>query len=166
MTSVRQLTRTIPGPAHRPLQPVYLGEFARYGNVRKQVSAAVMRRMIMDDAATWTPSTVPDLLEPYFEPIPERAKGYRVKPYHAFDIDHIIPKCYGGVDHPRNYCVMASSLNRSFRSLMDEKVALLGRHNMLAVRRFIANVGEQAAAHMDAFISAAVEKDMIPEKHY
>ena len=38
-----------------------------------------------------------------------------------FDVDHVVPKRWAGIDHPRNYVVMHQSMNRSFG---DEKPEL------------------------------------------
>ncbi len=36
-------------------------------------------------------------------------EGVQLKGY---DIDHIVPRCLGGLDHPFNYCIVPVSLNR------------------------------------------------------
>lgn len=42
-------------------------------------------------------------------------------------IDHIIPKSVGGLDHPRNYCIVPIDLNRAWaNNWTDEKRAVLG----------------------------------------
>lgn len=44
------------------------------------------------------------------------------------DIDHIVPHALGGADHPANYQVISSSLNRSLGATWDsEKCDLAGR---------------------------------------
>ena len=39
------------------------------------------------------------------------------------DIDHVFPRSWGGVDHPWNYEVMSSSLNRSLGNDLVRKFA-------------------------------------------
>lgn len=44
------------------------------------------------------------------------------------DIDHIVPRAHGGVDHPANYQVIDSSLNRSLGKTWDiQKCLMPGR---------------------------------------
>ena len=44
------------------------------------------------------------------------------------DIDHIVPRGHGGVDHPANYQVLDSSLNRSLGKTWDiQKCLMPGR---------------------------------------
>ena len=149
-------------PSH--LQPEYLGIVepgADYGNIERMVSPEQMRKMIMADAAKWTQHTLPGAFEGFFEPIPGRTKGYRVKPYCVLHIDHVIPACFGGYDHPRNYCLMSGALNSSFQTLVDEKMALLGRDKMSLVRRFMTAVAARVRPHVDEAIRFVVRNDKI-----
>jgi hypothetical protein len=46
-----------------------------------------------------------------------------------FNIDHIIPNFWGGLDHPRNYFIMCGCLNKSLGALISkEKIAHIGTH--------------------------------------
>eukprot|EP00964_Phaeocystis_antarctica_P153298 scaffold121499_cov63-Phaeocystis_antarctica.AAC.1 len=57
------------------------------------------------------------------------------------DIDHVVPKRWGGVDHPRNYVAMHCSMNRSFGSaLPEEKWAYLGKSVTRGVAVFVKGI--------------------------
>ena len=70
--------------------------------------------------------------------------GFVVKPGFDFDVDHAIPKAMGGLDHPMNYFVMPQALNKSFGSLIDEKLGLVGR----SVARRVAAFAKKMAEHL------------------
>jgi hypothetical protein len=46
----------------------------------------------------------------------------------GYDIDHIVPRCLGGLDHPYNYCIVPTGLNRRWGpDWTPAKRAALGR---------------------------------------
>jgi hypothetical protein len=48
-------------------------------------------------------------------------------PLDGKQIDHIIPKSVGGLDHPRNYCIVPDELNRAWaNNWTADKRAILG----------------------------------------
>jgi HNH endonuclease len=114
-------------------QPVYLGGLYFPGG---EISSSKMRLMLIADAATWTTSKFNfSPLKAFFQPR-MRGGGYELKTENI-DIDHVIPKSMGGLDHPRNYVVMSRSLNRSFGADVDEKFFTLGRTTTVAAKAFV-----------------------------
>mmetsp|Transcript_7935 Transcript_7935/g.20338 ORF Transcript_7935/g.20338 Transcript_7935/m.20338 type:complete len:147 (-) Transcript_7935:137-577(-) len=82
-------------------------------------------------------------LKDYFEPRP--GGGYKPKTIaiegergrvKMYDIDHVVPSCWGGLDHPRNYVIMHRSMNRSLRECMPEdKMAYLKKRDKGILRK-------------------------------
>lgn len=90
-------------------------------------------------------------LKEFFEPRTGGAQGYQPKmiatgPSEAgrlpmFDVDHVVPEKWGGINHPRNYVVMHRSMNRSFQGKLPEtKWAYLGMSGLRTVARFFQEV--------------------------
>ena len=53
-----------------------------------------------------------------------------------FDVDHILPQKWGGLDHPRNYVVMHRSMNRSFKECLPEaKFSYIERRSDTVLRK-------------------------------
>lgn len=133
------------------LQPVYLGAFNGYGNTQDFVTTAQMMKRLQADARTWTKGHyeqfVPAKLRAYFEPLPGgKTTGYGLRLGVEADVDHILPAAWGGLDHPRNYVLMPSSLNRSLKDLVDPKVGFLSNTELRAVQRFAQFMREQTLA--------------------
>ena len=96
-------------------------------------------------------------LKDFFEARPsDQGQGYQPKHVKTgmaggglskmLDIDHVVPKRWGGVDHPRNYVAMHCSMNRSFGSaLPEEKWAYLGNSVMRGVAHFVQGIRDSQA---------------------
>lgn len=82
-------------------------------------------------------------LAAYFDPASDGNDGYVPKMYTVngrpapvFQIDHILPRYWGGPDHPRNYVVLHASINGSFAEKLPEyKMAFIEAHSPSALRR-------------------------------
>merc|ERR1711998_428229 len=67
-------------------------------------------------------------LKDFFEPRTDGKQGYQPKKVPndsgklatMFDVDHVVPSRWGGIDHPRNMVVMHRTMNRSFRDSLPE----------------------------------------------
>ena len=138
---------------HIDVRPVYLGFCSDYRNMREYpVTSGSLSKQIeyqfkfMRRAAY----AVHDLKD-FFEPNPKGA-GYvprkvRVNGQRGFekmyDIDHIVPKRWGGLDHPRNFVVMHRSMNRSFRdALPEDKMAYINKRDRGILRKVAQFVNE------------------------
>lgn len=127
---------------------IYLGDVY---HTSRTVSSAKMRDFIKRDALTWTPAQfAKHKLRAFFELY--ELGGYEVKRGHEFDVDHIIPKACGGIDHPRNYAIMARRLNSRFQEKMDEKLAIIKAPVRRQVLDFAQNAQKAAGAAVNAWI--------------
>lgn len=73
----------------------------------------------------------------------------------AYDIDHLIPRRVGGINHWENYGVMPSSMNRSFSwEVSKEKEVYLGKDLMKRVTTFfqteVATAATKALQHKES----------------
>ena len=141
-------------PQIRQLKPVYLGDIAQLRNIRRSMKTAEIRTALRRE---W-PQEMVDA--GYFG----ATKGQEL---HTFDIDHIgeisldaapcfrgaynapspwffaVPHRWGGIDHPRNFVVLHSSLNRSFGDIFSrEKHEYLSQVILKKVAEFYAWVGK------------------------
>ena len=99
-------------------KPVYLGHWSAYANRRDYpISAGKMNTIIQKDFSEMNASDYrAHALRDYFEPRDAGKPGYQPKmvstgPTDAgrapmFDVDHVVPSRWGGLDHPRNMVVM------------------------------------------------------------
>jgi len=110
-------------------------------------------------------------LRDFFTPNPKGTGGYVPKKVSVkgekgkvkmYDIDHVVPKCWGGLDHPRNYVVMHRSLNRSFRELMpQDKMQYIQRNNKTILRKVAQFVKEvNSSGQVEAAIKNYIENDL------
>ena len=133
------------GRDHLDVQPVYLG-FTEYKNLRGLVSSVKVRDLILERFRGMTAADYQHHpLREFFLPNNTQGEGYvpkmvRVKAgqtHIMFDVDHVVPKRWGGVDHPRNYVVVHQSMNRSFGEEQPEvKMAYYGRSVLRKVAEF------------------------------
>lgn len=127
---------------------VYLGDVY---HTSRTVTSARMRDFILRDARKWTPAQHgKHKLKAFFEPL--ETGGYQPKRGHSFEVDHIIPQACGGIDHPRNYAVMASRLNARFQEKMDEKLAIVTAPVRRQVLDFAQGAKKAAGAAVNAWI--------------
>ena len=143
------------GRDHLGVQPVYLG-FTEYKNLRGLVSSIKVRDLILERFRGMTAADYHHhpLREFFLPNITQGGEGYvpkmvRVKAgqtHIMFDVDHVVPKRWGGVDHPRNYVVVHQSMNRSFGEEQPEvKMAYYGRSVLRKVAEFTRSmVGNKA----------------------
>ena len=131
------------GRDHLEVKPVYLG-FTEYKNLRGPVPSAVMRDLIVAcfRGMTFTQGQHHPLRD-FFQWCPKNL-AYIPKMVHIkagqtqimFDVDHVVPKRWAGIDHPRNYVVMHQSMNRSFGDEKPElKMAYCGVQSQCVLRK-------------------------------
>jgi hypothetical protein len=134
--------------------PVYLGEY--YHAVRSITSTQMLKHI--RQAREWTKSTYSTHpCRRYFEPRPF-GQGYQARAGFELSVDHINPDKLGGLDHPRNYLLMAKRLNSSFNCRdLPEKFNLLNRHQQVLVRAF-AQRAKKAAARVTEQWLAQLER--------
>lgn len=135
------------------LAPAYLGFIndpmnpARdYANYPKSITCGAMAKRLISDARTWTKrefETQFHVLRDWFCPIDPINPDGGYKPKYGFDIDHILPKAWTGHNHPRNYMLLSSSLNRSFQDKLEEKCALLPQRLVRQIQGFAQGVVEE-----------------------
>ena len=128
---------------HLYVKPVYLG-FTDYKNLKGLVSTAAIKDRIV------TLFKEMSMAQYQHHPLCEFFErggngGYVPKMVHVkagqtqimFDVDHVVPKRWGGIDHPRNYVVVHQSMNRSFGDDQAElKMAYYGRSVLRKVAEF------------------------------
>ncbi|EOD34597.1 hypothetical protein EMIHUDRAFT_122763 [Emiliania huxleyi CCMP1516] len=101
-----------------------------YANLKKTISTGKMLKQIDEEFLEMTPQEFEfHALKAFYEPRPGRG-GYQFKTIptgpagngksRMFDVDHVVPRKWGGIDHPRNMVVMHSSMNRAFGADMPE----------------------------------------------
>ena len=101
--------------------PVYLGQIRGYANMRKPVTAGKMHKMIQEHFKDMSKNDYEyHLLRDFFEPRKDKQPGYQAKQVKTgiigqctetmFDVDHVVPSRWGGIDHPRNMVVMHRSM--------------------------------------------------------
>ena len=131
------------GKTHIDVKPIYLG-FTEWKNFRGPISSAQMKHLVVArfqllSAAEYGHHP----LKEFFEPSPS-GSGYMPKmvtvragqTHIMFDVDHVVPKRWGGIDHPRNYVLMHQSMNRSFGDNQPEvKMAYYGSQNRTVLRK-------------------------------
>jgi hypothetical protein len=63
---------------------------------------------------------------------------------HDFEVDHVCPKAWGGIDHPRNYALILRDANRHFRDSLgsNERFEYIGSSIMRQVQEFMRWVRE------------------------
>ncbi|KAJ3083601.1 hypothetical protein HK102_000989 [Quaeritorhiza haematococci] len=112
--------------AHINVKPVYLGFVAPYKNHRGLIETADLTRKIDNDFKIMTKRNYKfSPLKDFYEPSPD-GQGYVRKEIEVktgkkekmFDIDHIIPESFGGINHPRNYVAVHRSMNRSWKDAL------------------------------------------------
>lgn len=123
------------------LKPVYLGDIPAYSSMPKTISSSKMRAQIEEDAKSWTAQEYEHSpLKPFFEARNPQYGGYILRVRFDVAVDHLVPVCHGGIDHPRNYAFMSHSLNSSFGCRVDEKFCDVSP----AVRRKVHDFARQA----------------------
>jgi len=145
------------------LEPVWLGFIEEYANMRRLISSGEMHKRIVQDARSWSEHDYEfHVLRDFFEPVfvNGKAVGYKVKSGYEFDVDHALPKAWGGWDHPRNYLVMARSLNKSLQDNIDEKFALVGPQITRQIQYFAQKMRQFTEAHAEAALR------LLPDLHY
>ena len=101
--------------------PVYLARVRKYANMREQVTAGKMHKMIQEDFRNMSETNYEfHSLRDFFEPRKDEKPGYQAKMIDTgilrqgkesmFDVDHVVPSRWGGIDHPRNMVVMHRSM--------------------------------------------------------
>jgi hypothetical protein len=118
--------------AHIEVKPEYLGDVPHYKNMRHPITSSKMSKMIEDEFRTMTAATFEfHPLKHFFEPrqgggyVPKRENGQKM-----FDIDHVLPVRWGGPNHPRNFVMMHSAMNRAFGADLPEyEMAYIGMTN-------------------------------------
>ena len=141
------------GRDHLGVQPVYLG-FTEYKNLRGVVSSIKVRDLILERFRGMTAADYQHHpLRNFFLPnaqaegfVPKMVRVKAGQTHIMFDVDHVVPKRWGGVDHPRNYVVVHQSMNRSFGEEQPEvKMAYYGRSVLRKVAEFTRSmVGNKA----------------------
>ena len=102
------------------VSPQYLGTIPQYANMRKLVSAGKVHQQIHHDFMYMSEADYKyHALKDFFEPRKEQP-GYQAKLIDTgilgqgketmFDVDHVVPSRWGGIDHPRNMVVMHRSM--------------------------------------------------------
>jgi hypothetical protein len=103
-------------------KPVYLGHWPAYANLREYpISAGKMNKIIQKDFKEMKASDYrAHALRDYFELREAGKPGYQPKTVPTgltgalrapmFDVDHVVPSRWGGLDHPRNMVVMHSTM--------------------------------------------------------
>ncbi|EOD04813.1 hypothetical protein EMIHUDRAFT_453752 [Emiliania huxleyi CCMP1516] len=99
---------------HIEVAPVYLGDIHRpeYANLKQTITTGKMQRMIEKEFYTMLERTFKHHpLKEYFEPRSDGKQGYQPKTVSQglagnrketmFDIDHVVPDNWGGINHPR-----------------------------------------------------------------
>lgn len=99
------------------VKSVYLGDIRPLRNKQEQIPSTEMSKMIRHAFSLMDEETYQRHdLRHYFE-VDLRGGGYMPKMVDGrimMQIDHIFPKSWGGVDHPRNYAAMHAKINASF----------------------------------------------------
>lgn len=124
------------GREHIDTKPVYLGFVRELKNKREypMTSASVSREIDNLFENQMTKSTFDGhLLREYFEPskdgngyVPKKVRSKSGALEKMYDVDHVVPSRWGGIDHPRNFVVMHRSMNRALGDAMPEdKMAYL-----------------------------------------
>lgn len=111
------------------LGAVYLGDI--YHADRALSSATMTLAFIKEDARTWTEAQYRShRLRCFFEPAVGGGKGYAVKKGYNLAVDRIISADFGGINHPRNFALMASRLDDYFDAdeTKTEKLTLFHAH--------------------------------------
>ena len=136
---------------HIEVAPVYLGDIHRpeYANLKQTITTGKMQRMIEKEFYTMLERTFKHHpLKEYFEPRSDGKQGYQPKTVslglagnrkeRMFDIDHVVPDNWGGINHPRNMVVMHRSMNRSFQDALPETKWYYLSHRKSGVLRHVA----------------------------
>ena len=157
------------GHQHLDVAPVYLGHVAQLRNVRRLMTTAQTKRAIVAAFRNMSPAAYRfHNLQDFFVPNPHgndyvpKTVNFRRGPEIMFDVDHVVPKRWGGVDHPRNYAVMHRSLNYAFVDRLPEcKMAYLEAHSQNALRRvyeFVTTI--QRSSLMNQALAVHVRDEM------
>lgn len=98
-----------------------------YTNMEDWISTAEVGKRIKEQAATWAKGSNDYKFSPFRQFFEwNEAKGhYEGIDGANFHVDHILPKAWGGLDHPRNYCIMWDRLNLHFGPYVWEKLGYL-----------------------------------------
>lgn len=143
---------------------VYLGEVSHpsrpelnYRSMTRTISSSRMNELIRTHAKTWTNADFQHMhqFHRFFEPIPSRS-GFQLRAGFKLDVDHILPAAWGGVDHPRNYVFIASSINRSFGDDVDAKMGLLGVHVKRKAQEFARSARAAGSAGVERWIQGGM----------
>ena len=135
---------------HLEVLPAYLGAIADYKNLRDYplrtggsnnngIRSSDMSKMICKDFENMPFSVYKwHGLKHFFEPHPTGKQGYVPKKVDGkimFDVDHVVPQKWGGINHPRNFVVMHRSMNRSFQEdLPENKLAYIEKSTRTTMR--------------------------------
>ena len=103
------------------MSPQYLGVIPKYANIRELITAGKMHRLIQEEFKNMSEADCRyHELKDFFEPRTDKKPGYQAKMIDTgilgqgketmFDIDHVVPSRWGGIDHPRNMVVMHRSM--------------------------------------------------------
>ena len=157
---------------HIDMDPVYLGSCEDYRNMREYpVTSGSLSKQIEYQFKYMKPNDY-DVheLKDFFEENPT-GSGYvpkmiKVKGQRGlekmYDVDHVVPRRWGGLDHPRNYVVMHRSMNRSLRDgLPEDKMAYLNKRDRAVLRkvaRFVDSVLKSKT--VQGAFKTFVEKEM------
>ena len=106
---------------HIATVPVYLAVVKPYANMREQITAGKMHKMIDEDFKNMSVTDYEfHALRDFFVPRKDKQPGYQAKMIDTgilrqgkesmFDVDHVVPSRWGGIDHPRNMVVMHRSM--------------------------------------------------------
>lgn len=140
---------------HLKVKPVYLGE---HYHAERTVTSTQMLNWILLEAKGWTDSAWKDHpCKEFFEKRPS-GEGYHKRAGFMLSVDHVIPASWGGLDHPRNYMLMAKSLNSSYADRnLAEKLALLRRGQQVLVRAFATTAKREAKPLIDKWLKDKLE---------
>ncbi|KAJ3086814.1 hypothetical protein HK102_012412 [Quaeritorhiza haematococci] len=122
-----RLERHADKPLINDALPVYLGQTPEYANQTRELNSTRQRDVIIHKHKKMTPREfAKSPFRRFFEPsrdgigyVPIKIKINNTW-YIVLQIDHIVPKRWGGVDHPRNYVAMHISMNTSFQDVLPE----------------------------------------------
>jgi hypothetical protein len=149
--------------AHLDTKPVCLILVPQYKNMKHACKTGQLLPVIDSDFKHMSKSDYEfHSLKDFYEPA-ATGKGYVYKKLNdgarMFDLDHLLPDSWSGIDHPRNYVMMHRSYNRSFADATPEhKLAYIGNRNGATALRLCAAFHKQIkddkavkAAHNDFF---------------
>lgn len=157
---------------HIHVRPVYLGFVDGFKNEKTLMTSGKMNKAIelaFKDMNARDYKFHP--LNDFFEPISSSStSGYKPKMLACvggklekmYDVDHIVPTRWGGLNHPRNYVVMHRSMNRALGDAMPEdKMAYIDHHNNTVLRKVAEFIdGVVKSKKVRAAIADYIENEM------